>query len=68
MLKPNESTFNSHRLSKIGINQVMDKIENQRIIRDINSKSITMLEKLEMASVVKCLLKPWKELTLRLTF
>ena len=67
ILKPDGSTLNSFRLSKIGINQVMDLIENhtQKIIsiNAINFKSITMLEKIELASVVKCLPKSWKEHT-----
>lgn len=32
-------------------------------INDINTQSITMLEKLELASVRKCLPKRWKELS-----
>ena len=63
--KPNGTPLNSHRLSKIGINQVMDLIknENKKIIsiNDINSKNITILEKLELASVIKCLPRQWKE-------
>ena len=61
--KPNGGTLYSQRLSKIGINQVMDLIENQRIlsINDINSRNITILEKFELASVIKCLPKQWKE-------
>ena len=67
ILKPDGSTLNSFRLSKIGINQVMDLIENHTkkiiSINAINLKSITMLEKIELASVVKCLPKSWKEHT-----
>ena len=67
ILKPDGSTLNSFRLSKIGINQVMDLIENhtQKVIsiNAINFKSITMLEKIELASVVKCLPKSRKEHT-----
>ncbi len=39
------------------------KNENKKIIsiNDINSKNITILEKLELASVIKCLPKQWKE-------
>ena len=41
----------------------MDLIENQKIISidDINSKNITMLEKFELASVIKSIPKLWKE-------
>ena len=61
--KPNGDTLFSHRLSKKGINQVMDLIENQKIISidDINSKNITMLEKFELASLIKSIPKLWKE-------
>ena len=63
--KPNGATLYSPRLSKIGVNQVMDIIENRKIfsINDINSKNFTILEKFELASVVKCLPKQWKENT-----
>ena len=63
--KPNGTTLYSHRLSKLGINQVMDLIENQKIIsmNDINSKNYTFLEKLELSSVIKCIPKQWKEHT-----
>ncbi len=63
--KPNGAPLNSQRLSKIGINYVKDIIINQKIISmyDINSKNITMLEKLELASVRNCLPKDWKELS-----
>ena len=52
--KTNGDTLSSHRLSQKGINQVMDLIENQKIIsiNCIKSKNITMLEKLELASVM----------------
>jgi hypothetical protein len=51
--KPNGNTLNSQRLSKIGINYVKDIIINQKImsINDINTQSITMIEKLELSSV-----------------
>ncbi len=63
--KPNRATIYSPRLSKIGINQVMDLIENQKqiSINYINSKNFAILEKFELASVVKCLPKQWKENT-----
>ena len=57
--KPNGDALLSRRLSKKGINQVMDLIENRKIISiaDMNSKNIPILEKLELASVVKCIPK-----------
>ena len=41
----------------------MDLIENQKIISidDINSRNITMLEKFELASVIKSIPNLWKE-------
>ena len=41
----------------------MELIENQKnlSINDINSRNIKILEKLKLASVVKCLSKQWKE-------
>ena len=62
--KPNGTPLNSQRLSKIGINYIKDIIANQKIfsINDINTQNITMLEKLEMSSVINCLPKAWKEL------
>ena len=43
----------------------MDLIENQKItsINEINSKNIPLLEKLELASVLKRIPKVWKENT-----
>ena len=43
----------------------MDLIENRKIISiaDMNSKNIPILEKFELASVVKCIPKLWKENT-----
>ena len=60
---PNGTTLYSHRLSKLGINQVMDLIENQKIIsmNDIDSKNLNFLERLELSGVVKCIPKQWKE-------
>ena len=50
--KPNGVTLYSPRLSKIGINLVMDLIENRKIfsIKDINSKNFTMVEKFELST------------------
>jgi hypothetical protein len=63
--KPNGTPLISQRLSKIGINYVKDIIVKQKImsINDINTQSITMLEKFELTSVRNCLPKRWKELS-----
>ena len=52
-----------HFLNEVVLN--LDLIENRKVfsINDINSKNFTILEKFELASVVKCLPKQWKELT-----
>ena len=61
---PSGDTINYTIISKLGINYIKDIIENNTIISipEINRKNITMLEKFEFKSMIKCIPNTWKQI------
>jgi len=60
---PNNKTINYVNISKSGINNVKDLIVNGKMLttQDINEKNTTMIEKMQLKSILECLPKSWRE-------
>ena len=61
--KPSGETLHYDRISSLGFNQVADLIEDNKImsIEKINNQDLTFYTRMELASVIKCIPKKWRD-------
>ena len=61
--KPSGETLHYDRISRLGFNQVADLVEDDKImsIKKINNQDLTFYTRMELASIIKCIPKKWRD-------